>query len=213
MQKISKSILFTGVQPSGFLTIGNYCGTINRWTEFQKKYLCFFCISDLHALTIFPKNSQESLNSRVLDTLALYLSCGVDPSKSVIFLQSSVYQHTQLYWILSNFSYFGELSRMTQFKYKVHLNQNSPINLSLFSYPILMAADILLYQTNFVPVGLDQKQHLELVCTIARRFNKRYGNTFTIPSIILNDVGCKIMALQNPMQKMSKSDTNLNNSK
>ncbi|WP_075432439.1 tryptophan--tRNA ligase [Buchnera aphidicola] len=209
---MSKSILFTGVQPSGFLTIGNYCGTINRWTEFQKKYLCFFCISDLHALTILPKKSKESLNNRILDTLALYLSCGVDPSKSIIFLQSNVYQHTQLHWILSNFSYFGELSRMTQFKYKVNLNQNSPINLSLFSYPILMAADILLYQTNFVPVGLDQKQHLELVGTIARRFNKRYGNIFTIPSIILNNVGFKIMALQNPMKKMSKSDNNLNNS-
>ncbi|AEH39926.1 tryptophanyl-tRNA synthetase [Buchnera aphidicola (Cinara tujafilina)] len=172
----------------------------------------FFCISDLHALTVFPNQIQESLNNRILDTLALFLSCGVDPNKSTVFLQSHVLEHTQLYWILSNFSYFGELSRMTQFKYKVNLNKNIPINLSLFSYPVLMAADILLYQTNFVPVGLDQKQHLELVQSIAHRFNKKYGDIFTIPSIILNNIGYKIMALQNPIKKMSKSDINLNNS-
>lgn len=212
MQKISKEILFTGIQPSGSLTIGNYCGTMNRWIEFQKKYLCFFCISDLHALTMLPNQITDSLNNRILDTVALYLSCGVDPNQSIIFLQSNICAHTKLHWMLSSFSYFGELSRMTQFKSKVSLDKNKPINLSLFSYPVLMAADILLYQTNFVPVGLDQKQHLELVRSIAYRFNKRYGKVFTIPSVILNDVGHKIMALQEPMKKMSKSDNNLNNS-
>lgn len=212
MQKLSQEILFTGVQPSGFLTIGNYCGTINRWINFQKKYLCFFCISDLHALTMIPNVSVLSLKNRILDTLALYLACGVNPKKSIIFVQSHISGHSQLCWILSNLSYFGELSRMTQFKHKIKQYNHRNVNLSLLSYPVLMAADILLYNTNLVPVGLDQQQHLELVRTIAYRFNKHYGNIFTIPMILLSNVGHKIMALQDPTKKMSKSDKNLNNS-
>lgn len=206
-----KDIMFTGIQPTGSLTLGNYCGTMCSWKKIQKKYQCFFCISDLHSLTTIKKNNAtQFFSKKILDMVALYLSCGVNPQNSVIFLQSQVYTHSQLYWILSNFSYFGELSRMIQFKQKL-LFDPTEINVSLFCYPILMAADILLYQTNVVCVGLDQKQHLELVQIIARRFNSIYGKIFSIPSVLIQSMGYKIMALQQPTQKMSKSDVNINN--
>ncbi|VFP86213.1 Tryptophan--tRNA ligase [Buchnera aphidicola (Cinara pseudotaxifoliae)] len=212
-----KDIMFTGIQPTGLLTLGNYCGTMCNWKDIQKKYECFFCIADLHALTTFSrsgsnKNSiKNNFSTAILDIAALYLSCGVDPNRSTIFVQSHVYTHSQLYWILSNFVYFGELSRMTQFKQKLSLTVNTPINLSLFCYPVLMAADILLYHTNYVLVGSDQKQHLELVQKIAHRFNSIYGNIFIVPDILILPVGNKIMALQDPTKKMSKSDKNTNN--
>ncbi|VFP81635.1 tryptophan--tRNA ligase [Buchnera aphidicola] len=206
-----KDIMFTGIQPTGLLTLGNYCGTMYRWRNIQKDYQCFFCIADLHSLTTFKiDNSKYCFSSNILDMVALYLSCGVDPTNSVIFLQSHVYTHSQLYWILSNFVYFGELSRMTQFKKRLLYN-NTQINLSLFSYPVLMAADILLYNTNCVSVGLDQKQHIELVKKIALRFNSIYENIFIIPDILIESIGSKIMALQNPKKKMSKSDINVDN--
>ncbi|VFP88755.1 Tryptophan--tRNA ligase [Buchnera aphidicola (Cinara piceae)] len=206
-----KDIMFTGIQPTGLLTLGNYCGTMCSWKKIQKYYQCFFCIADLHSLTTIKKDYlKNNFSSDILDMVALYLTCGVNPKNSVIFLQSQVYTHSQLYWILSNFVYFGELSRMTQFKKRLSHN-NKKINLSLFSYPILMAADILLYYTNFVSIGLDQKQHIELVKKIALRFNSIYGNIFMIPDILIDTMGCKIMALQDPKKKMSKSDTNINN--
>ncbi|VFP79353.1 tryptophan--tRNA ligase [Buchnera aphidicola] len=206
-----KDIMFTGIQPTGLPTLGNYCGTMYRWKNIQKDYQCFFCIADLHSLTTLKQdNTKDFFSSNILDMVALYLSCGVDPNNSVIFLQSHVYTHSQLYWILSNFVYFGELSRMTQFKKRLLYN-NTQINLSLFSYPVLMAADILLYNTNFVSVGLDQKQHIELVRKIALRFNSIYDNIFIIPDILIESIGSKIMALQNPKKKMSKSDINVNN--
>lgn len=210
-----KDIMFTGIQPTGWPTLGNYCGTMCNWKYIQKKYKCFFCIADLHALTTYPRNSNKNsmknnFSTNILDMVALYLSCGVDPNSSIIFVQSDVHTHSQLYWILSNFVYFGELSRMTQFKQRFLL-KNKTTSLSLFCYPVLMAADILLYHTNCVLVGLDQKQHLELVQKIAHRFNAIYGNIFIIPDVLMLPIGNKIMALQNPEKKMSKSDKNINN--
>ncbi|CAL4325841.1 Tryptophan--tRNA ligase [Buchnera aphidicola (Protaphis terricola)] len=204
----NKPILFSAVQPSGNLTIGNYIGTIRHWPKMQDKYECLYCIADLHALTTIDK---KKIKKSVLDTLALYLACGVDPNKSIIFVQSHVYQHSQLNWILSCFSYFGELSRMNQFKVKKHQNYIQYTNVGLFNYPILMASDILLYQTSFVPIGSDQKQHLELTCNIAKRFNSLYTDIFTIPKPIINKNGSKIMSLLDPKKKMSKSDINKNN--
>ncbi|VAX76845.1 tryptophan--tRNA ligase [Buchnera aphidicola] len=206
-----KDIMFTGIQPTGNLTLGNYCGTMSSWKKMQEQYLCFFCIADLHALTDTAKKNKKNISyNNILDMVALYLSCGVNPQNSVVFLQSQVHTHSQLYWILSNFSYFGELSRMTQFKKRVFFNANK-VSLSLFSYPVLMAADILLYKANYVSSGLDQKQHLELVQKIARRFNFIYGNIFIVPNILIKRVGYKIMALREPQRKMSKSDLDQNN--
>lgn len=211
MIKFLDDVVFTGIQPSGKLTIGNYFGTMQHWSNFQNKYKCFFCIADLHMLTSLTKiNKFKLFPNSILDTLALFLSCGVDPKKSVIFLQSSVSFHTQLYWILSCFSYFGELKRMVQFKQRM-LDKKNKINSGLFSYPILMASDILLYNTSIVPIGKDQIQHLELVRKIAARFNKIYGKIFVIPNGFFSKVGSKIMSLQNPTIKMSKSDNNKNN--
>lgn len=204
-----KPILFSAVQPSGQLTIGNYIGTMRHWSSMQNDYQCLYCIADLHALTTL--NTKILLKESILDTLALYLSCGIDPKKSTIFIQSHVYQHCQLNWILNCFSHFGELSRMTQFKTKIDKNYVKKINLGLFTYPILMASDILLYQTEFVPIGQDQKQHLELVRDIAKRFNFLYGNIFTIPQSWIHQSGSKIMSLLEPTKKMSKSDLNKNN--
>lgn len=207
----SKPILFSAVQPSGDLTIGNYIGSMRHWSKFQNNYDCLYCIADLHALTTLNKNF--CLKKSVLDTLALYLACGVDPDKSIIFIQSHVYQHTQLNWVLNCFSQFGELSRMTQFKNKKNIDSNciENINVGLFNYPILMSSDILLYEANLVPVGQDQKQHLELTRNIARRFNLLYGNVFTIPEPLIDNIGSKVMSLLEPTKKMSKSDFNKNN--
>lgn len=207
----SKPVLFSAIQPSGNITIGNYIGTMRYWSTMQNNYDCFYCVADLHSLTTQKKNS--FLKKSILDTISFYLACGVDPNKSIIFVQSHVYQHTQLNWILNCFSQFSELLRMTQFKMKRKMGDNyiEKTNLGLFNYPILMASDILLYQTNFVPVGRDQKQHIELTRNIAHRFNSLYGDIFTVPEPLISKHGSKIMALLEPNKKMSKSDINKNN--
>lgn len=209
MYNSTKNIIFSGIQPSGSVTLGNYCGTMSRWKSLSEIYQCFFCIADLHALTVFSKKKKCFLYKNILDMLSIFLSCGITPEKSVIFVQSNVYEHSLLYWILGNFCKFGELSRMTQFK-KKNLSLKSNPQLSLFSYPVLMAADILLYKTNFVPVGQDQKQHIELVQVIAKRFNAIYGDVFSIPKPLISKIGNKIMSLKNPNLKMSKSDSDQN---
>jgi len=203
-----KSIVFSGAQPSGILTIGNYIGALRQWVKMQDNYDCLYCIVDLHAITV--RQNAKTLSKRTLDILALYLACGIDPQKSTIFVQSHVPEHAQLSWILNCYAYFGELNRMTQFKDK-STSYIENINAGLFSYPVLMAADILLYQASQVPVGEDQKQHLELSRNIAQRFNKRYGKIFTIPEPLLpKNGGSKVMSLQEPYKKMSKSDSNNN---
>ncbi|PPI86478.1 tryptophan--tRNA ligase [Candidatus Pantoea edessiphila] len=204
---MGKYIVFSGAQPSGELTIGNYLGAIRQWNQMQDNFDCLYCIVDLHTLT--TRQNPHILNKSTLDTLALYLACGIDPNKSIIFVQSHVLEHTQLNWILNCFCYFGELSRMTQFKNKLISNNN--INSGIFNYPVLMASDILLYQTNQVPVGEDQKQHIELSRVIACRFNKIYGDIFTIPEPMIPKSGAKIMSLTEPSRKMSKSDCNNSN--
>lgn len=207
MLKTNKSIIFSAIQPSGNLTIANYIGTLMHWSSFQSKNECFYCVADLHSLTTFKNVSL--LKKNVLDTLALYLACGVDPHKSTIFIQSDVYEHCQLFWILSCYSYFGELSRMTQFKSKSKINNN----VGLFNYPILMAADILLYQSDKVLVGKDQLQHLEMTRNLAVRLNSLYKlDLFNIPLAIIPSKGGKILSLQDPLKKMSKSDNNKNGS-
>ncbi|QJC28748.1 tryptophan--tRNA ligase [Enterobacteriaceae endosymbiont of Plateumaris consimilis] len=207
-----KKTVFSAIQPTGNITIGNYIGALQQWNQIQKKYFCIYCIADLHSLTIYQK--PNILNKNILDTLAIFLACDIDPNKNIIFIQSHVPQHTQLSWILNCFTYFGELKRMIQFKEKIlFLKKNNNINIGLFNYPILMAADILLYQTNKVPVGKDQIQHIEIARKIAIRFNSIYGkNIFTIPEKIINpNKGSCIMSLLNPFKKMSKSDSNSNN--
>ncbi|QJC32594.1 tryptophan--tRNA ligase [Enterobacteriaceae endosymbiont of Donacia dentata] len=203
-----KEIVFSAIQPTGLLTIGNYIGALSQWKKLQKKYFCIYCIADLHSLTIYQKD--YILNKNILDTLSMCLACDIDPKKNIIFIQSHVPQHSQLNWILNCFTNFGALNRMNQFKEKKKLNKQN-INVGLFNYPILMAADILLYKTNKVPVGKDQVQHIELVKSIAYKFNDIYGNIFNIPEKKLNDYGSCVMALLNPIKKMSKSDPNKNN--
>ncbi|WWO96977.1 MAG: tryptophan--tRNA ligase [Candidatus Dasytiphilus stammeri] len=205
---MKKTIVFSGTQPSGELTIGNYIGALRQWVQLQDDYQCIYSIVDLHALTVRQNSSQ--LRTATLDTVALYLACGLEANKCIIFVQSHVPEHTQLNWILNCYTYLGELSRMIQFRNKISQNNNSIIA-GLLNYPILMAADILLYQTKHVPVGEDQKQHLELSRTIAHRFNKIYGPVFTIPEPIISQLGSRIMALLDPTKKMSKSDNNRNN--
>lgn len=206
-----KKNIFSGIQPSGILTIGNYIGALKQWKDMQENFFCIYCIVDLHALTII-NNHHINLNKNILDTLALLLSCGINPNKSIIFTQSDIPEHTQLYWILSCFIYYNELNRMTQFKNK-YKNHKNKINCGIFTYPILMAADILLYNTDFVPVGEDQKQHLELSQKIAKRFNDLTlnNNFFKIPKPIILEFGSRIMALKEPTKKMSKSDHNKDN--
>ncbi|MGV8927013.1 MAG: tryptophan--tRNA ligase [Ewingella sp.] len=211
---MSKPIVFSGAQPSGELTIGNYMGALRQWVKLQDDYECIYCIVDLHAITV--RQDPAQLRKATLDTLALYLACGIDPQKSTIFVQSHVPEHTQLSWALNCYTYFGELGRMTQFKdkssrYENSNSENSSITAGLFDYPVLMAADILLYQTNQVPVGEDQKQHLELSRDIANRFNALYGNVFTVPEPFIPKSGARVMSLQEPTKKMSKSDDNRNN--
>ncbi len=204
-----KPIVFSGAQPSGELTIGNYMGALRQWVQMQDDYDCIYCIVDQHAITV--RQDPVELHKRTLDTLALYLACGIDHEKSTIFVQSHVPQHAQLSWVLNCYTYFGELSRMTQFKDK-SARHSENINAGLFDYPVLMVADILLYQTNKVPVGIDQKQHLELSRDIAQRFNTLYGDIFTVPDpFIPTGGGARVMALQDPTKKMSKSDENRNN--
>lgn len=200
---MTKPIVFSGAQPSGELTIGNYMGALRQWVNMQDDYHCIYCIVDQHAITV--RQDAQKLRKATLDTLALYLACGIDPEKSTIFVQSHVPEHAQLGWALNCYTYFGELSRMTQFKDK-SARYAENINAGLFDYPVLMAADILLYQTNLVPVGEDQKQHVELTHAIARRFNGIYGDVFKIPEPFVPKVGARIMSLTNPTAKMSKSE-------
>lgn len=203
----NKKIIFSAVQPSGFLTLGNYLGAIKNWIDFQENYNCIFSLADLHTITV--RQDPKEFNNRILELYALFLACGIDTKKSVFFVQSHVHTHAELAWILSCYTQFGELSRMTQFKDKSQ-KYNDNINAGLFIYPSLMAADILLYQTDVVPVGADQKQHIELTRNIANRFNNIYGKIFKIPEEFIPKTGAKIMSLQNPEKKMSKSDENVN---
>ncbi|MBK0093055.1 tryptophan--tRNA ligase [Erwinia sp. S59] len=205
---MSKPIVFSGAQPSGELTIGNYMGALRQWVQMQDDFHCIYCIVDLHAITV--RQDPAALRKATLDTLALYLACGIDPEKSTIFVQSHVPEHAQLSWVLNCYAYFGELSRMTQFKDK-SARYSENITAGLFDYPVLMAADILLYQTNQVPVGEDQKQHLELSRDIAGRFNALYGDVFKIPEPFIPKSGARVMSLLEPTKKMSKSDDNRNN--
>ncbi len=205
---MTKPIVFSGAQPSGELTIGNYMGALRQWVNMQDDYHCIYCIVDQHAITV--RQDAQKLRKATLDTLALYLACGIDPEKSTIFVQSHVPEHAQLGWALNCYTYFGELSRMTQFKDK-SARYAENINAGLFDYPVLMAADILLYQTNLVPVGEDQKQHLELSRDIAQRFNALYGEIFKVPEPFIPKSGARVMSLLEPTKKMSKSDDNRNN--
>ena len=202
-----KKVCFSGVQPSGNLTIGNYLGAIKNFSEFSEKYKCFYCVVDQHAITV--RQVPADLRRRTYETLALYMACGLDPEKNTLYVQSHVPAHTEMAWMLDCFTMFGELSRMTQFKDKSAKHADN-INAGLFTYPVLMAADILLYQTDVVPVGIDQKQHVELARNIADRFNQLYPNTFTSPEALIPTSGAKIMSLADPTKKMSKSDENEN---
>jgi len=195
--------IFSGIQPSGNLHIGNYIGAINQWVTMQENSDCIFCIVDLHAITV-PQD-QVKLKEKVLEVAALYLASGINPKKSHIFIQSENQNHTELAWILNTITPFGQLERMTQFKEKAQKNE---VNVGLFDYPVLMAADILLYQTDEVPVGEDQKQHIELTRDLAEKFNKKFGETFKLPIPVIPKESARIMSLQNPDSKMSKSDNN-----
>ncbi|WP_129599631.1 tryptophan--tRNA ligase [Anaerophilus nitritogenes] len=204
---MDKKVIFSGAQPSGKLTLGNYLGALKNWEGLQDDYDCYYCIVDLHAITVpqEPKN----LRKNSLEALAQYLACGLDPEKSTIFIQSHVSAHIELAWVLNSISYMGELGRMTQFKEKSQKSEAN-LNAALFTYPVLMASDILLYQTDLVPVGEDQKQHLELARNLAQRFNNKYSDTFKVPEPYIPKVGARIMSLQEPTKKMSKSDENEN---
>ncbi|MCH8538110.1 MAG: tryptophan--tRNA ligase [Alkalimonas sp.] len=204
----SKPIVLSGAQPSGQLTIGNYLGALRQWDRMQDDYDCLYCIVDLHAITV--RQDPLALRNASLDSLALYLACGIDPQRSAIFMQSHVPEHSQLAWILSCYTQFGELGRMTQFKDKSERHNNN-VNAGLFTYPVLMAADILLYQANQIPVGHDQKQHLELARDVAMRFNALHGDVFTVPEPFIPKVAARVMSLQDPTKKMSKSDDNPQN--
>lgn len=198
-----KKRIFSGIQPSGDLTLGSYMGAIKNWVELQDEYDCLYCIVDMHAITV--RQVPADLRRRSLEQLAQYIACGLDPKKNIMFIQSHVPQHAELSWVLGCYTQFGELSRMTQFKDKSQKHADN-ITAGLFTYPVLMAADILLYQTDLVPVGQDQKQHVELCRDIANRFNGVYSNTFTLPEPFIPKMGARIMSLGNPDSKMSKSD-------
>ncbi len=200
-------ICFSGVQPSGNLTIGNYLGAIKNFAHYSELYKCFYCVVDMHAITV--RQVPAELRRRTSETLALYMACGLDPEKNTLYVQSHVPAHAELAWILNCFTMFGELSRMTQFKDKSARHADN-INAGLFTYPALMAADILLYQTDVVPVGIDQKQHVELTRDIANRVNSIYPGMFTVPEPQIAKSGMKIMSLAEPTKKMSKSDENVN---
>jgi tryptophanyl-tRNA synthetase len=204
-----KKVLFSGMQATGNLTIGNYLGALKNWVNICDEYECFYSVVDLHSITV--RQDPATLRKRSRELLTLYIAAGLDPEKNCIYYQSHVSAHAELSWILNCYTYMGELNRMTQFKDKSAKNTDN-INSGLFTYPVLMAADILLYQTDVVPVGIDQMQHLELARDIAARFNGIYGDVFTIPEIYMGKVGRKIMSLQEPMKKMSKSDENPNGS-
>ena len=203
----NKKTIFSGIQPTGTFTLGNYIGAVRNWVTLQEEYNCIYSIVDMHAITV--KQEPAKLRQHTLEAYALILACGVDPEKSVAFIQSHVKTHAEMNWILSCSTQFGELSRMTQFKDKSAKHPDD-INAGLFTYPVLMAGDILLYKTDLVPVGVDQKQHLELARDVAQRFNQKYGELFTVPEPYIPKVGAKVMSLQEPAKKMSKSDDNPN---
>lgn len=205
---MSKDIIFSGIQPSGELSIGNYIGSLRQWVQMQDENDCIYCVVDQHAITV--RQDPKLLHERSFNTLAVFLAAGIDPDKSVIFLQSHVPAHSQLGWVLNCYTQVGELSRMTQYKDKAK-RYASNITAGLFNYPVLMAADILLYQAKKVPVGDDQRQHLELTRDIAERFNSLYGETFVLPEGFIPKAGGRVMSLQEPTKKMSKSDDNPNN--
>lgn len=204
---MEKKVVFSGVQPSGALTLGNYIGALRNFVDLQDEYDCYYCIVDMHAITV-PQVPKD-LRRNSLDVLALYLASGMDPDKSTLFIQSHVPAHAELAWVLNTLTYMGQLNRMTQFKEKSKKSEEN-LNAGLFTYPVLMAADILLYQADFVPVGDDQKQHLELARDLAIRFNNRYSDTFVVPEPLIKEFGARIMSLQNPQAKMSKSDQDVN---
>lgn len=203
----NKKTILSGIQATGNLTLGNYLGAIKNWIKMQNEYDCYYMIADLHSLTV--RNDPEALRKRALQVLAIYVAAGLDPDKNTIFLQSHVDSHVKLNWILNCYTYMGELNRMTQFKDKSAKHADN-INSGLFTYPVLMAADILVYNADLVPVGEDQRQHLEITRDIAERFNSIYGETFVIPEAYIGEQGARIMGLQDPTAKMSKSATNLN---
>ncbi len=204
-----KKVLFSGMQATGNLTLGNYLGALKNWVSLSDQYECFYSVVDMHSITIRQDPATLRKNARSL--LILYIAAGLDPEKNCIYYQSHVSGHAELSWILGCYTYMGELNRMTQFKDKAARHADN-INAGLYTYPVLMASDILLYQTDMVPVGADQMQHLELTRDIAERFNKLYGDTFTIPEAYIGKVGARIMSLQDPEKKMSKSDENPNGS-
>lgn len=205
---MSKPVVLSGCQPSGQLTIGNYMGALRQWVNMQDSHDCKFMLVDLHAITV--RQDPAALRQASLDGLALYIACGLDPQRSAIFMQSHVPEHAQLAWVLNCYTQMGELNRMTQYKDKTAKSEAN-MNAGLFTYPVLMAADILLYGANQVPVGNDQKQHLELARDIATRFNNMHGKTFVVPDPFIPEHGARIMSLQDPLKKMSKSDDNPNN--
>lgn len=201
-----KKIVLSAIQPTGTPTLGNYLGALKNWKDMSEgEYDCLYAVADLHSLTVRPEPAD--LRRRTLEMYAILLALGIDPEKNIVFIQSHVPQHAQLSWLLSCCTQFGEASRMTQFKDKSEKHPEN-VNVGLFTYPILMAADILLYQTDFVPIGEDQKQHLEIARDIAERFNTVYGNTFKLPEPFIGKVGARVKSLQDPTQKMSKSDPN-----
>ncbi len=202
-----KKVLFSGIQPTGIITLGNYIGALKNWVALQDEYDCVYCVVDMHAITV--RQDPASLRKNTLELLALYLACGIDPEKCLLFVQSHVPAHAELCWVLNCLTSVGELSRMTQFKDKSRKHADN-VNMGLMDYPVLMVADILLYQAALVPVGADQKQHLELTRDLAIRFNNRYSPTFTVPEPYIPRQGARIMSLQDPSAKMSKSDPDEN---
>ena len=207
MDDVSKKRVFSGVQPTGKVTLGNYLGAIRNWTPLQEQYECIYCVVDLHSLTVTQVPAE--LRKNTMDLVALYIACGLDPNKSTLFIQSHVHEHAELAWILDTIAYVGELNRMTQFKDKSRKHADN-INMGLMNYPVLMASDILLYNADLIPVGKDQVQHVELTRDVAQRFNARYSDTFVVPETLLSKSGQSIKSLQDPTAKMSKSDPNDN---
>lgn len=206
-EETAKKRVLSCIQPSGLLTLGNYLGALKNWAAMQDEFDCTFAVADLHAITV--RQEPSKLRSQIYSTYAILLALGIDPEKNTVFIQSQVPEHTALSWLLSCYTQFGEMSRMTQFKDKSQKHPDN-INVGLFSYPVLMAADILLYQSDLVPVGADQKQHLEIARDIAIRFNNIYGDVFTVPDAYIPKAGARVKSLQDPTKKMSKSDDNAN---
>lgn len=202
-----KKVIFSAIQPTGTITLGNYLGALKNWGSLQDEFNCIYALADLHAITV--RQEPAKFRANIIEAYALLLACGIDVQKSIFFIQSHVHTHAELAWVLNCYTQFGELSRMTQFKDKSQKHADN-VNAGLFTYPSLMAADILLYQADMVPVGADQKQHLELARNIAERFNGIYGKTFKVPDGYIPKVGARVMSLQDPSKKMSKSDENAN---